>query len=39
MAKIKDEKGIEGCVLRFEDGRMFKVKTEWYFAQVKKSLK
>jgi hypothetical protein len=35
MKKIKSEKGIEGCVVRFADGNMYKVKTEWYFAQVR----
>lgn len=27
--------GYEGCVLRFENGRMFKLKTAWYFSTHK----
>lgn len=29
---LKDETGIEGVVVRFDDGQMFKIKTEWYVA-------
>eukprot|EP01114_Cavostelium_apophysatum_P007449 TRINITY_DN19552_c0_g1_i1.p1 TRINITY_DN19552_c0_g1~~TRINITY_DN19552_c0_g1_i1.p1 ORF type:complete len:420 (+),score=92.83 TRINITY_DN19552_c0_g1_i1:68-1327(+) len=35
LTKMKEEKDIEGTVLRFDDGRMYKVKTEWYFSQSK----
>ena len=30
VKKISDLKGIEGFVLRFDDGRMYKLKTKWY---------
>ena len=30
LEKVKQEKGIEGCVARFKDGTMFKIKTQWY---------
>mmetsp|Transcript_4871 Transcript_4871/g.18268 ORF Transcript_4871/g.18268 Transcript_4871/m.18268 type:complete len:1298 (-) Transcript_4871:2929-6822(-) len=30
LAHIKSKKGIEGYVLRFEDGDMYKIKTLWY---------
>ena len=29
MKQIKSEEKIEGFVIQFEDGRMFKVKTNW----------
>lgn len=33
---IKATPGIEGFVIRFHDGRMYKIKTEWYFERTKK---
>ena len=27
---VHNKKGVEGCVVRFSDGLMFKVKTNWY---------
>lgn len=30
VSLIKDKKGLEGYVLRFEDGRMYKIKCKWY---------
>eukprot|EP01080_Neovahlkampfia_damariscottae_P007394 gene7394-11716_t len=30
LKKIQSLEGIEGFVLRFDDGRMFKIKTQWY---------
>ena len=38
MSLVQNEKGIEGCVLRFDDGDMYKVKTQWYFSQSKSML-
>eukprot|EP01119_Soliformovum_irregulare_P025753 TRINITY_DN9623_c0_g1_i2.p1 TRINITY_DN9623_c0_g1~~TRINITY_DN9623_c0_g1_i2.p1 ORF type:complete len:336 (-),score=119.52 TRINITY_DN9623_c0_g1_i2:230-1237(-) len=38
MERIKHLKGVEGAVIRFNDGRMFKLKTEWYFSQSKSHL-
>lgn len=34
LAKIGQEEGLEGCVLRFDDGRMYKIKTSWYSTQT-----
>jgi hypothetical protein len=30
LETIKNDRGLEGCVLRFDDGAMFKIKTLWY---------
>lgn len=30
MSLVKVKNGQEGCVIRFHDGRMFKVKSKWY---------
>lgn len=30
VSLIKEKKGLEGYVLRFEDGRMYKIKSKWY---------
>lgn len=38
MERIRDLKNVEGAVIRFNDGRMFKLKTEWYFSQSKSHL-
>lgn len=29
--QIKTDKDIEGCVLKFDNGHMYKVKTNWYY--------
>lgn len=29
--QIKSDKDIEGCVLKFDNGHMYKVKTNWYY--------
>jgi len=36
MKQIKAEEKIEGFVIQFEDGRMYKVKTDWYFERTRK---
>eukprot|EP01091_Cochliopodium_minus_P015180 TRINITY_DN5321_c0_g1_i1.p1 TRINITY_DN5321_c0_g1~~TRINITY_DN5321_c0_g1_i1.p1 ORF type:complete len:423 (-),score=140.90 TRINITY_DN5321_c0_g1_i1:31-1299(-) len=36
MKNIKSEEKIEGFVIQFNDGRMYKVKTEWYFERTRK---
>ena len=36
IQKIKSEEKIEGFVIQFEDGRMYKVKTNWYFERTRK---
>ncbi|KAL9650453.1 hypothetical protein ABK040_004677 [Willaertia magna] len=30
IEEIKKKENVEGCVLRLEDGEMFKIKSEWY---------
>ena len=37
IQKIKSEEKIEGFVIQFEDGRMYKVKTNWYFERTRKN--
>jgi len=32
MDIVKSQKGLEGFVLRFQDGRHYKIKTTWYFS-------
>jgi len=34
--QIKQRNGIEGFVIRFNNGMHYKVKTEWYFSKTKK---
>jgi len=36
MKEMQAKSGIEGFVIRFEDGTMYKVKTDWYFDRTKK---
>lgn len=36
LKAMKQLEGVEGFVIRFDDGAMYKVKTEWYFANHKK---
>jgi len=36
MEQLKKKEGIEGVVIRFNDGRMYKLKTDWYFSKSKK---
>ena len=42
VEKVKKAEGIEGCVLMLEEGgecvEMYKIKSEWYFAQSKAHL-
>ena len=33
--KISQKEGIEGVVIVFDDGSMFKLKTKWYTSQGK----
>jgi len=34
--KLREKIDIEGIVIRFDDGRMYKLKTDWYFSKRKK---
>lgn len=36
MSKFKAQELVEGFVIRFDDGRMYKVKTDWYFERAHK---
>ncbi len=34
--RVQKTAGVEGVVLWFDDGRAFKIKTDWYFERAKK---
>lgn len=38
MVQLKQSKNIEGCVLWFDNGEIYKIKTDWYFSQSKAHL-
>ena len=38
IEKVGKEKGLEGCVLKFDNGEWYKIKSEWYFSQSKSHL-
>lgn len=36
LTTMKGEPNIEGFVIRFHNGEMYKVKTDWYFERTRK---